>query len=77
MNGRECVTSETPELAGQGSLVRHPLTWILLAYMALRNDTGSEVCQGLCYTGQPGPCAFSLAFGVGLLPTGIGISLCT
>jgi hypothetical protein len=32
---RECVTSESPELAGQGSLVRHPLTWILLAYTAL------------------------------------------
>ena len=35
MNGRECVTSETLELAGQESLVRHPLTWILLAYTAL------------------------------------------
>ncbi len=35
MNGGERVTGEIPEQAGQASLVRHPLTWILLSYTAL------------------------------------------
>jgi len=35
MNGRESVTGDVPAKIGQWSLVRHPLTWILLAYTAL------------------------------------------